>query len=369
LAEVTRGTGGTVAIPRDGEAVTAGWLSAVLGATHRDAGRVAQVAGEPVGAGIGLLGTLHRLDLRWEDPAAGAPARLVVKLAAAGTMSRRVGIDLGMYRNEVDFYRHLATDTVLAVGCHHAAMDDATGDFVLLLDDLSAAAVLDQIEGCPPDRAATVVAGLAGHHATFWGGAGLGGHPWLRRVDDAAFVSALAAAFASAWPVVRERDGDLLPADVRATGDRFPGLLPGLAADLAAEPSTLSHGDLRLDNIFFPDDGRLTLCDWQLVDRSRGGRDLAYFMSQSLTSAHRAEHERALLAEYRGRLADHGVDYPLGDVWRDYRVATLFSFAYPVVAGAGLDLDDRAAQLARVILDRSVAALVELGCLTLRDGR
>ncbi len=189
---MTLGSGGTAAIPRDGEAVTAGWLSAVLGASHRDAGRVAEVAGEPLGAGIGLLGALHRLDLRWEDPAAGAPASLVVKLAAPGAMSRTVGIDLGLYRNEVDFYRHLAADTVLAVGCHHAAMDDATGDFVLLLDDLSAAAVLDQIEGCPPDRAATVVAALAGHHATFWGGAGLEGHPWLRRVDDAAFVSALA---------------------------------------------------------------------------------------------------------------------------------------------------------------------------------
>jgi hypothetical protein len=37
-----------------------------------------------------------------------------------------------------------------------------------------------------------------------------------------------------------------------------------LVAELAAAPRTLSHGDCRLDNMFFGPGGRVTLCDWQL---------------------------------------------------------------------------------------------------------
>jgi Ecdysteroid kinase-like family len=349
-------------VPTAGEALTSGWLSVAL--APGDAALAGVAAVEQLGQGVGLLGALHRVDLDWGG-GGETPASVVVKQPSPGERSRQVGLALGMYRNEALFYRHLGPDTPLAIGCHHAAVDDETGDFVLVLEDMTGLETVDQIEGCPPDRAAVIVDALADHHAGYWAGAGLAPHGWLRRVDDADFVGALAGAFAAAWPAIRDRHGDDLPAGILDVGDRFPGLLPGLAAELAADPVTLSHGDVRLDNMFFGPGERVTLCDWQLVDRSRGCRDVAYFLSQSLRPEDRAEHERPLLDGYRGRLADRGVDYPEDVAWRDYRVATLFTFAYPVVAGAGLDLDDRSTRLTDVILERSVAALVDLECLTL----
>ena len=349
-------------VPADASALTASWLTEALRSAHPAAGAVTAVQADPLGAGYGLLGALRRLHLRWEHPGAGGPDTLVAKLAAPGPHSREVAAALEMYRNEVRFHQHLGASTPLAVGCHHAGFDEATGDFVLLLDDMSAADTSDQIVGCPPDRAEAVVVAMADHHAASWDGAGLSGHPWLRRIDDPILLTAVTTAFEATWPAVRERAGDGLPPEVRALGDRFPRLLPGLVAELAGAPLTLSHGDCRLDNMFFGPGDRVTLCDWQLTDRSRGARDLGYFLSQSLTPDDRARLERPLIGCYLDRLATHGIAYQRDQAWHDYRVAALFAFLYPVVAGAGLDLDERSDRLAQVILERCAAALVDLGC-------
>jgi Ecdysteroid kinase-like family len=349
-------------VPADASALTAAWLTEALRSANPEAGAVTEVQAEPLGAGYGLLGALRRLHLRWEHPDAGAPESLVAKLAAPGPHSREVAAALGMYRNEVVFHQRLGAATPLAVGCHHAAFDEATGDFALLLDDMGGADTSDQIEGCPPERAEAVVEALADHHAASWDEAGLGGHTWLRRMDDPSLVAPVAAAFAAGWPGIRERAGDRLPPGVRDLGDRFLDLLPALLTELTAPPRTLVHGDFRLDNMFFGPGDRVTLCDWQLTDRSRGARDLAYFLTQSLTPDDRAAHEQALIDRYVDRLAGHGVDYGRDQVWHDYRVATVFALMYPVVAGTGLDLGERAARLTDLILDRCAAALVDLGC-------
>ena len=349
-------------VPANASALTAEWLTEALRSAHPGAGAVAAVQAEPLGAGYGLLGALRRLHLRWEHPGGGGPGTLVAKLAAPGPHSRGVAAALGMYRNEVRFHQHLGAATPLAVGCDHAGFDEATGDFVLLLDDMCGEDTSDQIVGCPPERAEAVVLALADHHAASWGEAGLNGHRWLRRIDDPALLAPVAAAFAVTWPAVRERAGARLPPEVRRLGDRFPRLLPGVVAELAGAPLTLSHGDCRLDNMFFGLGDRVTLCDWQLTDRSRGARDLGYFLSQSLTPDVRARLERALIDCYLDRLATHGIAYDRDQAWQDYRVAVLFAFLYPVVAGAGLDLDERSNRLTQVILERCAAALVDLDC-------
>ena len=145
-------------------------------------------------------------------------------------------------------------------------------------------------------------------------------------------------------------------------------LLPDLVARLSEGPFTLSHGDYRLDNIFFgAGDVALKVCDWQLVDRSRGARDLAYFTSQSLIPELRAEIERSLVERYVERLVSHGVDdYPFDVAWHDYRLATAFGFVYPVIAGGSLDhADERATNLTGEMFRRSVRAIVELDALEL----
>jgi Ecdysteroid kinase-like family len=321
--------------------------------------RIASARAARLGLDLGLLGTLHRVDLTWTGRQ--GPASVVVKRPAAGERSRSVAVALDMYRNEVRFYRDLAGSTELAVRCHHAGLDEATHDFTLVLDDLSGATTVDQIGGASPTQAAVVVAALADHHARFWSESGLDHAGWLRRLDHPPFVEQLAAATRATWPGVRARHGARLDRPMLALGDRLADLVPALAAELSRPPRTLVHGDARLDNVFLVADGRVCMCDWQLTDRSRGMRDVGMFVTQSLTPAVRARCERSLVDTYVRRLADRGVEgYGDAEAWRDYRLAAVFSLIYAVVAGGGLDHEGpRGGALTAAMLERSAAAIAD----------
>lgn len=335
--------------------------AAVSGAEGPDEpARVVDVRATRLGVGVGFLSSLHRVELTWAGGM--GPSSVVVKAPAAGERSRSLAASLDMYRNEVCFYRELGADTDLAVGCHHAALDEDGQDFVLVLEDMTGATTVDQVAGCPPELAAVVVANLAEHHARFWDEAGLDAAAWLRPLDDAVLVDELAAVTRATWPAIRRLHGDRLDGETLTVGDRLADVLPDLAAELSRPPRTLVHGDARLDNMFFdPDQQTVRLCDWQMTDRSRGLRDVGLFLSQSLTPAERARVEGSLVELYLARLAERGVTgYSADDAWRDYRYAVMLAFVYAVVAGGGLDHDaPRSYALTQSMLDRSAAAIAD----------
>lgn len=357
-------------MPTTVEELIPDWLTTVLGRPGRSEGtaepraRVAEVRATPVGVGVGLLGTLHRLDLTWSGGV--GPSSVVVKWPAAGESSRAVAALFDLYRTEVSFYRDLALTTGVAVACHHSASDEDAHDFVLVLADQSGDTTLDQLMGCPPDRARTVVTALADLHARHWDGAGLDASGWLRPLDHRDLVHAFQTALRMTWPEVRTRfSDDVAPAI--ALGDRLEALMPLVTTTLARPPVTLTHGDARLDNVFFGGPDQVTLCDWQLTSRSRGPRDVAYFLTQSLTAADRAAYERPLFDHYLARLAALGVtDYGADQAWDDYRAGALLGLVYAIVAGGGLDhATPRATALARAMLQRSVTAVVDHDCASL----
>ena len=109
---------------------------------------------------------------------------------------------------------------------------------------------------------------------------------------------------ASVWSRVRRK----MPAELRPVGDGLAANYAGLMQVAAQAPTTVVHGDLRLDNLFVRDHradcnddravGRQTstwcAIDWQFVGKQRGAIDLAYFIGLSLTPSVRAEAEGAL---------------------------------------------------------------------------
>ena len=347
--------------------LTSRWLTDVLAPASEGAPGpvVLDVHAQPLGTGVGLLGTLQRLDLTWS--AGGGPASVVVKGPAIAERTLDVAARFDLYRTEVCFYRDLAAATGMAVPCHHAEIDERTQDFVIVLDDLSDAVALDQVVGCPPDRAAAVVAALADLHARHWDGVDLSSAPWLRRLDHRDLVEAFQGAVRATWPQVRARSSSDLDESVVALGDRLAELVPGMAAVLARPPVTLVHGDARLDNVFFAAGERVALCDWQLTGLSRGVRDLAYFLTQSLSPADRAVWERPLVEAYVARLAAQGVaGYGADQAWDDYRAATLLGLVYAVVAGGALDqASPRSRELTHAMLQRAAAAAVDHDCASL----
>jgi len=348
--------------PVDPMSVKAGWLSEILDADVRDC-RL-----EQIGIGVGLLGRLFRVHLEGPD----APKSVVVKFPTLDQRTRSTVCEpLEFYRREVHFYSEVGLANPLPPARpYFAAFDERTHDFILVLEDLGRLRLADQTDGCTPADAEIVVDAIARHHAHWWDSERLATLSWLRSYTAPPFPVVLAETFAAAWPRFLERFGGDLSPEMRSFGERFPSLVPWYLDQIMRPPHTFLHGDLRLDQLFFgvePDDPPLTALDWQVTCTGRGAYDVAYFLSQSLSIETRRTCERHLLQRYDEQLAQRGIDYPTGDLIRDYRLTTAWCFAYPVIGGGQGDIaNERQLTLLRTMAINSMTAIEDHEALTLR---
>lgn len=341
------------------DAITAEWMRQVLGAD------VASIEVEQVGAGVGIASLLYRVAVAYGN--GDGPSSVIVKLPTVDEGTRMVVSIFDFYQKECRFYSEMAARTpVNTPGMYHVDVDLESGDFVIVMEDLQATRLVDQIEGCTLAEAVAAVETLARIHATWWEGGPIEQIDWLPQPQDSPYPEALSGQVAASWPNVMADHSDLVSPEIAALGERMPGLIPDLMTRLSQPPTTLVHGDYRLDNLMFAADAvePMTVIDWQICLRGRPSYDLGYFMSQSLDPAMRREHERHLLDRYLAVLREHGVDdYTADELWDDYRLGILYCFVYPA-SGAAVELvNDRAVALFRSLLARSAAAILETRAL------
>lgn len=349
-------------IPVEPGAITAAWLSDVLGADVR-ACRLEQIA-----IGVGLLGRLYRAHLDGD----GVPPTVVVKLPTLDTLARtNLCEDLEFYLREVRFYQEIGLANPLPPARpYFAAFDESTHDFVLVLEDLGRLRNADQTLGCTEADAETVIDAIARHHAHWWESERLASLGWLKRFTQPPFPAVIIGNYEAAWPTFVEHLGAELSPEIRAFGDRFNALMPWLIDQFCRPPVTFVHGDLRLDQLFFAvgaGDPPVTVLDWQVTGRGRGAYDVAYFLSQSLTPETRRRCEERLIHRYAAQLSARGIDYPRAELRHDYRITTAWCFTYPVMALGRIDIaNKRHLDLARTMLHGVATALEDHDLLTLR---
>jgi hypothetical protein len=350
-------------IPVDPLSITAAWLSDVLRAEVR-ACELEQIA-----IGVGLLGRLFRAHL---DGGPEVPTSVVVKLPTLDTRARSaICEELEFYLREVRFYEEIGLANPLRPARpYFAAIDEATHDFVLVLEDLGRLRRADQIVGCTAADAETVIDAIAGHHAHWWESDRLASLHWLKTYNTAPFPAVAIRNYEAGWPTFVERVGSDLSPALRDYGEKLPSLMPWFLAELTRPPLTFLHGDLRLDQLFFAvgaDDPPVTALDWQITGKGRGAYDVGYFLSQSLTADTRRGCEDRLVERYAERLAEHGIDYPRGQLRRDYRLTTAWCFVYPVIGAGRIDVaNDRQLELLRTMLSGAVLAIEDHDVLSLR---
>lgn len=353
--------------PKGPEDTDAGWYTAALRSTGTigDGAEVTGFDSEPIGVGVGILGLLWRISLTYDRPDAG-PATAVLKLPHTGAESRHIADAFHFYEREVRFYEQAAPRSPVRTAARYASgFDQASGDFFLLMEDFGGRTVYDQVTGCPVESAAADLHELAGHHAAWWASPDLESLPWVFRIVDPPNSVALPPALRQSWPIIEGQFGHLLPGPMFDAARRMPDAVVELMERLSEPPITLVHGDHRLDNLFFGDDG-VAMLDWQITGAARGPYDVAYFLSQSLVPEERKVVEGDLVGAYHRALVGHGVSgYSFDDCWDDYRLATLFCAVYPLNAGAVDLVNERAVALFTSMLERSVAAILDLDALEL----
>lgn len=351
-----------VSIPRTSSDLTTTWLTEALGTGVLDGTSVATFETRRIGAGVGILTELVQVSLRYQGPTS-APASLVAKFASPHEQARQIAQAYHLYENEVNFYRELAAETpVRKPHCYFVGANSETGDFVLLLEDLSAARLADQIAGCAPDQAAQAVRQLAALHAFWWEQPRLAQLGWLHRLGDPLYTEGVPFMYHRNAPLSMQHLGETVPEWFPALSSTFGDATRLLLQRLDRHPHTLAHGDFRLDNLLFGDGvgtPALTILDWQIVVRGPGIFDLGYFLSQSLSVEDRRAHEADLLALYHDQLVQRGVtNCDREQLQEAYRVVSLYCLVYPLIAGAAVDTENtRALDLLHCLAKRAWTAI------------
>ena len=178
--------------------------------------------------------------------------------------------------------------------------------------------------------------------------------------------------FAAGWPVFTKDFGDLIPSGLVEQYAKIGPQVDACLKRLCSGVLTVVHGDFRLDNLFFDVDGDAELVamfDWQGISKSAGPQDLGYFLSQSVRSEVRREHQDDLVRAYWDGLCEAGVEgYDLERCWDDYRAAVLYLFNYAVVIAGTLDhSNERGVAMVRALAGRSAETIHEVGALDLLD--
>ena len=314
--------------------------------------------------GVGLLGTNIRCSFNnkpnFSSPA-DPPASVVVKLPSEDEQSRATGIALRIYEREVGFYREIASTVRIRVPhCFHHRIDVATGDFVLVLEDCTAAQPGDQIEGCTLEAAETALVALADLHWPRWNDPSLHQIEWISRrtEESAAFTAQLFQMF---LPKFLEDFAEVLSDSDRTLMETLAEVMPRWLANGPTD-MCVTHGDYRLDNLLFGPDYVVAL-DWQTVGHGAGVSDASYFIGGGLEPGLRRLHERELVATYHSALTRKGVSLSFDDCWEQYRWFSPAGLFTCVVASSVVGETGRSHQMFAAMARRHLAHAHDSGVM------
>lgn len=337
--------------PTTPEDITTDWLSQALG-TEVDTFDV-----EPLGAGGGLLGLVARLHLFGDS----VPETVIAKFPTPTPENRAVAEVYDMYGREYRFYTQVAPTVPLRCpDCFHASYNPETGDVALLLEDLSYMRLGDQVKGCTVPEAHQVIAGIASLHRNTWQPDHL---TEIKQHDMPYQREGMIGGFQVGWPVVLEEFSQFFDDELIRLGSTMPDQVNSLLDQIHDGPHVIGHGDVRLDNIFFDDDG-IALVDYQAVCKAAPEHDLAYFVTQSLADDVRNAEDWHTV--YYDQLTQEGIKYDKDLSYRRYRLCAMYLLCYSVIIAGTLDpANERGRKLAETLLGNSIKSLKELNALEL----
>ena len=353
-------------VPKGLQEITPSWLTWAL---HSKGASVTGYSSETIAEGKGFMNHVARLRLRYDGDHADLPRTLIAKLPSTDPAVRALSDRLGQDRREVRFYQEVSTNGHLQTPrSYHCGIDPATGNTVLLLEDVSSARQGDSVAGCSLADAQRSLAQLAKFQASWWDSPLLDGLDWMPLKD--AETGPYLELYAGAWESLQKMAGDGMPRGLRLLGDRLSPEAPRIKAKLTRAPRTIIHGDYRLDNCFFPaQDGSqpVVVFDWEFCARGRGVYDVAMFISEAFPAEQRRDQEMGLLSAYHATLESNGVSgYTFEECLSDYRLSMLDNFVFWIVTGGYCNFDgERATAYLRNSLERFDAAISDLACADL----
>lgn len=339
---------------------------------------VAEVEHETIGEGVGIVGQLGRLTLRYDGQAEGAPSSVILKMPSQFPENRAVGDHFNFYEREGRFYQQIGDKAALRTPhCWFNHIDPAAGEFALLLEDFGGRTLISQVAGVDEARARQAVEAAALIHAEWWNSPSLDSLEWMPNLDDPINMAA-GQQYRDAWPLFVERMADALPEGAIEAGERIKEQWEANnQRSHDGAPRTVVHGDYRIDNLMFDDRAegrdRVGVIDWQIAFKGPGLFDVCYLLTQSMNVDDRRACEQDLVGTWFSALSTAMGDVPSGfteaDAWELYRRLCLGATVYPVTSAGAMDpANERGRQLVEAMAVRSFQAVLDLDALELLPG-
>jgi hypothetical protein len=348
---------------RSPQDLTDAWLTARLAAAGRlpEGGAVSRFSTTAIGTG--QMSESFRIALQYADGGPAGPRSVVLKVAATDEGSRATGAGMGAYAREIRFYQQLApTLEGPLADCLHAEIDEPSGWFTLLLEDLAPARQGDQIAGCTLEEAAGAVDALASLQASRWDEDELTRTDWLTQVSplNQGLLTYLLPGF-------EERYAGRVGEEHLEVVRRFVASADAWSAE-TPRPHALVHADFRLDNMLFGarGDGRPVVVDWQTLTYGPALLDLSYFLGGSLSVEDRRAGEEALVRRYHEALLAGGVTNLDWDTcWREYRRQVFHGIVMAVGASMLVQRTDRGDDMFMAVIARHCQQAIDLDSVAL----
>ena len=360
----------TSQIPADLESITPEWFTQTLTAAGVINGTlITAIESERLGEGQGFTGQVIRFRLTYQMFKENAPKSIIAKISHPDPGLRKELSDGNFYKREINFYKKIANKTdIRTPRCYYAALDEETGDSVLLLEDLQNGRIGDTIRGCSGQEAERIAEYLVPLHAAWWENPELESMDWvrtLRLLDDPDVKGNWQQHMNNSWCRFTGKFADRIPTPIKEAWSLFVQHRARIRRQALVPPLTLCHGDYRLENLFFyesKDDSQLVVFDWQGLIQAQGAFDLSYCLILGLEPELRREVEKDLLQNYYAELEKSGVEgYSFEQCYHSYRV-TLYDLILTRLVGLGnfLDVsDDQAQALFSTFLAKTNEAIID----------
>ena len=294
-------------LPLNVDELTTEWLQEAM-SPHLGNAVLSGLDASIIGVGEGFMGQLARVSLSYEGDSADAPDSLIAKFAATRQDTRDMAADQNLYQREIGFYRDIGetAGVPIAVCYYHQYVPD-TNHFVLLLEDLAPGEPSDQVIGTDRETSREVIEQFAKLHARWWNSEELENYDWAKWIMKEMSMDDGLALFNKSRKEIEETG----KFDAYPEMKRLLHLLPPMFKFDPAPPFpfTLTHGDLRSDNIIKPstEGGRFAILDWQLAGIGDPVNDIVRWLVQSISIEDRRETEQELLKLYHDQLLEYGV--------------------------------------------------------------
>ncbi len=339
----------------DPDKITSEWLTRVLNANNFD-GTVTDFTSLSIGTG--QVGENVRFSLTGKGH---LPDTVVGKFPSPDPVSRETGVNLLNYKREVHFYKHFQDRVnIQTPRVMYTEIDDATHDFIILMEDLAPGVQGDQLAGCGATEGELAMVQLAHLHGPLWGDNSIIDGEVIN--DPTENPGATSELYAAVMPGFLERYSNRLTDEekemVRLVGENMVGYGSNYQGD-----RTMIHIDYRLDNMMFGGPYPLAVVDWQSYAFGCGLNDASYFMGTSLRENERAGYDETLLRNYFEVLQSYNVALTWDDCWKYYRFYSPAGLIMAVIASMIVGETERGNDMFMAMAKRSARMSRELDAI------